>query len=95
MSELAGNRAEMELRRGRKKSGRLTLAMPPSVMLLYEFSTLGSAPATVAELATLPSRHPGFLARPLVSGALRVRGLSALAGYLPLLVEVHAGKSSS
>jgi hypothetical protein len=81
--------------RRQKKSGRLTLAMPPSVMLFSESSTLGSASATVAELSALPSRHPGFLTRPFVSGAFRVGGLPALAGYLPLLVEVHTGESSS
>jgi len=53
-----------------------------------------TAAALVAGDPALASGVARFLARPLVSGALLMSGLAALAGDLPLLGAVHGSKTT-
>src|SRR4051812_3632190 len=50
--------------------------------------------AAVACHPALATSFAGFLARPLVRGALLMRGLSALARYVSLLAPVHRRESA-
>ena len=50
--------------------------------------------SAMARHATLASRFPSFLARPLMGRALGMRRLAALAGDLALLLPVHRGESA-